>query len=164
MTLTDVTFTTEQVDDETRRVVQCTWKVSPFTAVQAETLGIRTLLFERASGMPKPAIDAAVLRIAVPLQRMTVTLAPDQEVAGVVVNDVTVDDHLRVKVKRDRDPVLCDATIKVTFRYPSAADLLYIANGVNDTHFLSFDAEQGALAFGEDEAPPVVRPGVAAEW
>ena len=31
MTLTDVTFTTEVVDEETRRVVVCTFAIAPFT-------------------------------------------------------------------------------------------------------------------------------------
>lgn len=175
MTLAGVNFTTEVVDDETRRIVECTFKLSPFTPTQAEALNVRSLLFEAGSSLLKPAIDAAVLQIAVPVQRLTFAMAPDQ-VGRIIFDDVKVDEKLRIKVKRDRDPVVCDATLKVNFRYPSADDLLYVASGVNDTHYLTFAPLQGALGLTPESEPqpprlrqrPIeagdeLRPGVHAE-
>jgi hypothetical protein len=155
-TLTDVTFTTEEVDDETRRVVVCTFVLSPFTPAQAGALNVRSLLFEAATSLPKAALDTAILSVSMPLQRLTLAMAPDQG-GGIVFEDVQWTEKLRVKTKRDRDPVTCDATFKVNFRYPSATDLLALANGVNDQHYLTFEPTQGDLLTTEAqvaETPP----------
>lgn len=176
MTLTKVTFTTEEVDDETRRVVECTFALAPFTPAHAEVLNVRSLLFDAGTSLPKTAIDAAVLRISVPPQRLTFRMAPDQVGGMVVFADVKIDETLRIKAKRDREPVVVDATLKVNFVYPSPEDLFYLANGVDDTHYLTFEAEQLALGLaGDAEAQPPrlrqqaieagdeLRPGVHAE-
>jgi hypothetical protein len=86
-----------------------------------------------------------------PLQRLTLAMAPDQG-GGLTFDNVQLVEKMRVKTKRDRDPVVCDATFKVNFRYPSAADLLALANGVNDQHYLTFEAEQGDLLTTEAQA------------
>jgi hypothetical protein len=178
MTLSDVTFTTEEIDEETRRVVVCTFGIVPFTGAQAEALCVRSLLFDQTSGQPKEAIETIVLNIDMPLQRLTFAMAPDQADRRIVLANVKIESKLRAKVKRDRDPLMVDAVLKVSFHYPSAAELLYIANGVNDTHYLTFEPEQGDLLTAETEpvappkrrrgAPPVaegdeLRPGVHAE-
>lgn len=161
MTLTDVTFTTEEEDDATHRVVVCTFAISPFTSAQAEALAVRSLLFDTETGLPKEAIDTIVLNIAMPLQRVSFAMAPDQERRRIVIPDVAIDEKLRAKVKKDRDPLAVDATLKISFRYPDANVLLYIANGVNDVHYLTFEAQQGDLL--ADHAGEELRPGVLAE-
>jgi hypothetical protein len=153
MTLTDVTFTTEEVDEETRRIVVCTFGIVPFTGAQADALNVRSLLFDLASGQPKEAIETIVLNIDMPLQRLTFAMAPDQADRRIVLPNVKIESKLRAKVKRDRDPMMVDAVLKVSFHYPTAAELLYIANGVNDTHYLTFEPEQGDLLTTEADAP-----------
>jgi hypothetical protein len=156
MTLSDVTFTTEEVDEETRRIVVCTFGIVPFTGAQADALNVRSLLFDATTGQPKEAIETIVLNIDMPLQRLTFAMAPDQEDRRIVLPNVKIETKLRAKVKRDRDPLMVDAVLKISFHYPSAAELLYIANGVNDTHYLTFESEQGDLltAVEPDAAPP----------
>ena len=165
MTLTDVTFTTEEVDEETRRVVVCTFALAPFTPAQASALNVKSLLFDSSSGRPKEAIETIVLHIAVPLQRVTFAMAPDQTDRRIVFDSVKIEEKLRAKVKRDRDPLTVEAVLKLSFRYPDADELLYIANGVLDTHYLTFEAEQGDLLTSPDEdkpAPPARKRGQAA--
>lgn len=159
MTLTDVTFTTEEIDKEVRRVVVCTFAIVPFTGVQADALNVRSLLFDATTGTPKEAIETIVLHIAMPLQRMTWAMAPDQTDRRIVFEAVKIEEKLRAKVKRDRDPLMVDATLKVSFSYPTAAELLYIANGVNDTHYVTFEEEQRDLLTSDVDE---VRPGVVA--
>lgn len=160
MTLSDVTFTTEEIDKETRRVVVCTFTLVPFSGAQAEALNVRSLLFDATTGQPKEAIETIVLNIAMPLQRMTFAMAPDQTERRIVILNAKIEEKLRAKVKRDRDPLMVDATLKVSFSYPSATELLYIANGVDDTHYMTFEPEQGDLLTAPvgDE----IRPGVHA--
>lgn len=176
MLLADVTFTTEVADAETRRIVVCTFALMPFTTQHANDLNVRSLVFD-SQGLPKPSIEQMILRVDVPPQRLTFAMAPDLASQRVVMRDVDIESRLRVKVKQDRDPPAVEAVMKVSFHYPSAEDLLYIANGVNDTHYLTFESEQGDLltsvvedsegtvprhvarADGADE----IRPGVFAE-
>jgi hypothetical protein len=64
---------------------------------------------------------------------------------------VEIDPQVRVKIKQDRQPADVEATLKVNFVYPTADELLYIANGVNDTHYLTFEPEQGDLLTAAEE-------------
>lgn len=150
MMLTDVTFTTEEIDDETHRVVDCTFKLAPFSGAQAEALHIRSLLFD-SKGLPKDAIETIVAHIGMPDQRVTFAMAPDQGEHRVVLMNVAIGDKLRAKVKRDREPFSVEAAIHIRFAYPTAEQLLYLANGVNDTHYLTFEPEQGDLLTSDDD-------------
>lgn len=164
MTLADVRFTTEVVDEETRRVVICSLAMAPFTPAQASDLNVRSLVFD-TGGQPKPAIETIVLRVDLPLQRLAFAMAPDQFDRRIQFTDVAIDPKLRVKIKRDRgDTPVCEAVMKVNFRYPSAEDLLYLANGVTDTHYLTFEPEQGDLLTATPDQPvaPKRRRGGAA--
>jgi hypothetical protein len=157
MTLTDVTFTTEVVDEETRRVVVCTLAIAPFTLAQANALNVRTVLFDATSGLLKEAIATVVLNIGVEDQRLTFAMSHDQGERRIALPGVVIDDKLRVKVKWDREPAVCEATLKIRFAYPTADQLLYIANGVNDTHYLTFEPEQGDLLTDAADAQPTRR-------
>ena len=156
MTLKKVTFTTETVDEETRRVVVCSFGIAPFTPDHAADLQVKSLVFD-SNGLPKQAIETVMLRVNVPLQQLTFAMAPDQEERRVVLRTVAIDSPVRVKIKQDRTPADIEATIKVNFVYPTADELLYIANGVNDTHYLTFEPEQGDLLTDEADLPPVRR-------
>jgi hypothetical protein len=166
MVLSNVEFTTEVVDEETRRIVVCTFNVVPFTAELAEDLHVRSVLFDATTGQPKEAIEAVVLSVDAPLQLMTFAMAPDQTDLRIQMPDAQIESKLRVKIKHDRDPLMVEAALKVSFHYPSATDLLYIANGVNDTHYMTFEPMQGDLldATVHDGGDGVeLRPGVFAE-
>jgi hypothetical protein len=138
--------------------VVCTFGIVPFTGAQADALNVRSLLFDGTSGQPKDAIETIVLNIDMPLQRLTFKMAPDQGEARIVLPNVKIESKLRAKLKRDRDPLMVDAVLKVSFHYPSAAELLYIANGVNDTHYLTFEPEQGDLLTSASLDAPADRP------
>lgn len=155
MTLTDVTFTTEVEDEETRRIVICTFALVPFTSAHAEALNIRSLLFDASSGTLKPAIEAVVALISMEDQRLTFAMTPDQQDRRIVLPNVRIEEKLRAKVKHDREPAACEAVLKISFAYPTPDVLMYIANGVNDTHYLTFEAEQGDLLTAEDDNEPV---------
>lgn len=144
MTLTDVTFTTEVEDEETRRIVVCTFAIAPFTPAHADDLNVRSLLFDSSTGLLKPAIETVVLNISAPDQRLTFRMVPDAR-PSLVLPNVAIDEKLRAKVKRDREPSVCEAILKISFAYPTAEQLLYIASGVNETHWLTFEPEQGDL-------------------
>lgn len=156
MVLASVSFGTEVIDEETRRVVECVFHIAPFTAAQAEALNIRSVLFD-SSGSPKPALETLVANISVEDQRLTFAMTPDQTERRIILANVEIDGKLRAKVKRDREPSVCEAVMKILFAYPTADQLLYIANGVNDTHYLTFEPEQGDLLTAEDDAEPIRR-------
>ena len=158
MTLTDVTFTTEEVDKEVHRVVECAFAIAPLTPDAAAALDVEGFLFDGDTRRPLEAIETIVLNIAMPQQKLTFAMAPDQTDRRIVLRDVTIEPKLRAKVKHDRDPIVVEAVLKVTFRYPTADELLYIANGVNDVHYLTFEDMQLDLPLGEE-----LRPGVHAE-
>src|SRR5262245_41100002 len=159
MTLTNVTFTTEEIDKEIHRVVVCTLLLAPFTPEQADALYVKKLLFDK-NGHPLKEIETIVLNIEMPPQQLTFAMAPDQTERRIVMHDVTIEEKLRAKVKHDRDPVALEAVLKISFRYPTADELLYIANGVNDVHFLTFEDQQLSLPMKDGEQ---LRPGVYAE-
>ena len=146
MILKNVTFDTEVVDDETRRVVACAFSIAPFTPALAEALNVRHFCFD-SKGLPRPELDNAVLDVTIPNQRLSFAMAPDQGDPSLVLTDVAIENKLRVKVKRDRDPASVEAILKVDFYYPTAEDLLYIANGVNDQHFLTFEPQEPVMDF-----------------
>lgn len=162
MTLTDVTFTTEEVDKEVHRVVVCTFLIAPFSSAQAQALFVKEFLFDPITHQPIEAIETIVLNITMPTQRVTFAMAPDQVQRRIVLQHVDIEPKLRAKVKRDRDPIVAEAILKISFRYPTADDLLYIANGVNDVHYLTFEDQQPRLALADDEGDEL-RPGVFAE-
>jgi hypothetical protein len=155
MTLSDVNFTTETVDEETRRIVICTFSLVPFTAAHAEALNVRTLLFDASTGTLKPALEAVVALINMDEQRVTFAMSPDQQDRRIVLPNVRIEEKLRAKVKHDREPAVCEAVLKVSFVYPTPDVLMYIANGVNDTHYLTFEPEQGDLLTAEDDNEPL---------
>jgi hypothetical protein len=159
LTLAAVTFTTEELEEERKRVMVMTWTIGPFTPALAEALNVRSLIY--SGGQVKDAIESMVIATAVPLQRLTFAMAPDQVERRIVLRDVVVLERLRVKVNHDRDPVEVVATLKTSAPFPDAETLMYLANGVTDTHYLTFEAEQGDLltAVEEDAAPaPPRRP------
>lgn len=155
MTLSDVSFTTEVEDEETRRIVICTFAIAPFTPAMAEALNIRSLLFDASTGTLKPALDAVTALISHEDQRLTFKMTPDQPDARLVLPNVRIEEKLKAKVKHDREPEVCEAVLKVSFVYPTPDQLMYIANGVGDTHYLTFEPEQFDLLTAEDDAEPI---------
>jgi hypothetical protein len=82
-------------------------------------------------------------------------MAPDQAERRIVLPNVRIENHLRAKVKHDRDPAVLEAVMTVSFSYPTADQLLYIANGVGEVHYLTFEPEQFDLLTAEDDNEPL---------
>jgi hypothetical protein len=142
MYLEDVTFRTEPVGEETKKVVVCSFQIQPFTSELAESLGVRGELFSLSDGEPKKVIESVVLHVDEPVQRMAFSRAPDIA-PSLTILDVKVNPHL--KVRRDKEGPVLSALLKVSFYYPTGPELLYVANGVNEQHFMTFEAQQGDL-------------------
>jgi hypothetical protein len=140
--LEDVTFRSEAIGDETKKLVVCSFQLQPFTSEQAETLGVMQELFSVSDGEPKRVIESITLHLDEPLQRLSFARAPDVA-PSLVISDVKVSPHL--KVRRDKEGPVLAALLKVSFYYPTGAELLFIANGVNEQHFLTFEPQQGDL-------------------
>jgi hypothetical protein len=176
MTLTDVRFTIETLDEDERRVIVMTFTIAPFTAPLADDLNIKSVLFA-AGGTPKDAFETVVVHIDAPLQWLTFAMGPDETEHRIVLPEVTVIGRLKAKVKRDREPFTMDVAIEFSVRHLDAETLLYIANGVNATHYLTLDPEQSDLLTGMTDGRPrrggrgmpaidagdELRPGVQAE-
>jgi hypothetical protein len=155
LVLKNVNLGVEVTDDETHRVVECTFELAPFTPAHAEAFAVKSLLFG-GDGLPKPNMDAATLKLSEPLQRVTWHAAPDAP-PRIVTLDTRVDAKLHVKLKSDREPACYTATLKLNFPYPTAEDLLYVASGLKDQHTLLFEPMTGELYAAEEretrEAP-----------
>lgn len=158
-TLANVTFTTEDTDDGARRIVVMTFTLAPFTTAQAEAVAVRSLLFA-SNGRPKEAIESAILHIDLPLQRLTFAMAPDQTETRIVFADVQVESQWKIKINQATEAV--QASFKATMAYPTATDLLYLASGVGDTHYLTFEPEQGDLLTAVPADAPPRRRGMSA--
>lgn len=149
--LRDVTFKTETVDGETRKIVVCSFTSQPFTREMANDLEIARHLFA-ADGEPLNDVISAQLAISMPVQQMTLKMAPDAT-PRFVIADVEV--SKAVSVRKDKEGPVFAANFAVNFRYPEADTLLYLANAVNSQLFVTLDTQQGSLGLapGTDEKP-----------
>jgi hypothetical protein len=156
VTLAGVCFRVEVLDDEeAHRICVCTLALSPFTGAHADALNMRSLLFDHA-GMLKESIAALTVNIAIPDQQLSLAALPEST-RRIVLPSVRIGEKLRVSVKQDRDPVVCEATMKVSFLYPSPDVLAFVANAVADTLFATFAPEQRDLLTAEDDGEVVLR-------
>lgn len=156
LTLLSLSFGVDEIDEESRRVVVATFGCTPFSPALADELGVRSLLFDASSGTLKSALESVTANIHVDDQRVSIRSVPDADVRLVLMN-VAIDDKLKAKVKRDREPAVCEAIIKLRFAYPTADQLLTLANAVSDTLYLTFEPEQGDLLTAQDDAEPIRR-------
>jgi hypothetical protein len=155
VTLGALCFKTEVGDDEElHRVVVATLLIAPFTLAHADDLNMRTLLYDSSTGTPKEAIESLVVHIAVPDQQLALARIPGAD-PFLVLPCVAVEDKLRVRLKHDRDPIACEATIRVSCLYPHADALLALASVVNDTLYCTFTSVQLDLLTAEDDAEPI---------
>lgn len=143
MYLRDVTFGTEKLSDETKKIVTCIFMLQPFTREQAEDLNVHSELFEISTGEPKAVVESVTLHLSVPLQRMSFAKAPELKRKSLTVDNVAIGGHL--KIRRDKEGPVYAATLSASFYYPSGDELLYIANGVNEQHFMTFASQQGDM-------------------
>jgi len=141
---------TRKDDDGNRiRVVQLTFMLQPFTPEMANDFGVKGRLFNINSGEPLPDIQSIKLKIAKPLQKMS--LAPAKDVAApVVVNEVDVQPFLSVTA--DREGPVFTAYFSVEFDYPTANDLLWLFQKVTEQLFATFEPAQGDMLTGEEAA------------
>lgn len=150
--LKDVTFTTETKDGEVRRVVNASFRIAPFTAELAETLGagVRERLFRRGNAEPVDEIAEIKFNLAEPLQTLKLKGAADVENDTLVIADVKVKPIIRVK--RDKETPTFEGNIDVNFVYPAANDLLFLVNCINN-QLVSNWSDQQASMLDDQEQP-----------
>jgi hypothetical protein len=152
--LKDLELGTEDVDQETRKIVKLKFEAQPFTREMADELGVAAELFlvkrQGTRDLPDPTVLAAKLAVHVPLQRMSFKRAPDTEVS-LVIDAVEVGPSL--KIRRDTERPEFAAIISVSFRYPSGEDLLYIASGYLEQFVMTFETMQADLLENAPKRP-----------
>jgi hypothetical protein len=149
--LRDVTFRVKDVNGENKKVVDCQFMIQPFKPEMAEELGLRSRLFNMSTGEPDPTIQSAELRINVPLQMLSIAMAPDSGEDRLALRHVRVSSTIRVR--RDKEGPVYAATFRVDFDYPTPNELLYLAHGINDQHFCTFATEQDSMLDDEGDEP-----------
>jgi len=142
LTLAAITFTTEDVDEETRRVMVLTWEITPLTTAIASALNIKSILFN--GDAPKEPIHTIAVRLDVPPQDVLIRSAPDMP-ASVHLRNVAIGPLLRAKVKRDREPAELAARFEMRSDYPDADTLLLLATAVETVQYVTCEPEQGDL-------------------
>lgn len=142
----------ETLDQETRKLLILEFEIQPFRREMAEELGLAYELFETSSGNPNDLLVDAKLKIDVPPQRMSFKMAPDATGGRVVLNDVAI--KKTIKIRADKEGPVLAAGLTATLRYPTADDLLYIMNGVNEQHFITFESQQRELPLGDGDQRP----------
>jgi hypothetical protein len=136
--LRDVTFSTEKEKEETRKIVTCQFVAQPFTPEMAGTVDVRPRLFNLSTGAPLADVLEAKLAVNVGRQKLSISMAPDTA-PSVVLRNVKIGPF---KIRADKEGPVFAATFPANFAYPSADDLLFLAHGVNEQHFVTFEAEQ----------------------
>lgn len=146
MVLKDVRFKTETVDDEERKVVVLALEIAPLGKKLAETLapGVVAKVF---NGDAKPAEDFAgcEVKLHADLVSAQIRKTSDSD-PSVELVDVQLGRTLKLKAD-DEDRYV--AALSASFRYPSAKDLLTIANAVGTQVWISMQTQQGSLLEAE---------------
>lgn len=153
----DVTFKTETIDGETRRIVVLAFKKEPFTKDDANALNITRHLFSADSGEPFSDFINGSYGIAVPLQTLEIASAPDAPTA-ITLRDVKVSGV--ISVRKDKENPVLAANLAVSFPYPEAKELLYLASSVNNQLFCTFQVQQEELALTTPEKPRLAQPSL----
>lgn len=133
---------TETVDGETRKRVELELLCQPFSSEMAKALEIAGNLFTKGSGDPIDDLVKCELKIAVPLQKMSIAMAPDTE-GALIIENVRFADTVKVRVDKE-SPVLA-ATFYVDFAYPTPEDLLSLFSAYLEQRFFTFETQQGSL-------------------
>lgn len=163
--LRDVTFKTKDVDGENKKVVVLTFMCQPFKPEMAAELDIKSRLFNASTGEPDPVMKSAECAISLPTQRVTFHAAPDSPNKRLEIEHARVSPT--IKVRKDKEGPVYAATFSIDFDYPTPDGLLFLAHGINDQHFVTFETEQGDMLEGAEDleernAGPELRPGVKA--
>jgi hypothetical protein len=153
--LRDVTFGTEKIDDTTKKIVTCVFMVQPFTRELAATVEMQNRLFGVSDGEPLPDVLRAELAGPAGLMQMQFRMAPDQSRTSLVVRNVKIGTF---KVRKDKEGPVYAAEFKASFFYPDPKELMFLANGVNEQHFVTFEAEQGDMLTDGKGAPRAAEP------
>lgn len=140
--LKDVTFTSETVDQETRRVCRLSFRIAPFGAELAQTLGdeVRRHLFKTTDGGAVDNIKEVKFTLTQQLQEMRLKFAADATRDAIVIADVRVSPELRVR--KDKETPTFEANFMVDFSYPTAPDLLSLVANINNQLIATFNDQQ----------------------
>lgn len=148
--LSDLSFKVDRTEEEKPRVVVCSCVVQPFTRQLADDLvpGIASKLFT-TGGDPATDILASRIACASELQRVWWFAAPDVEKAAMEIPDVKF--GTVVSIRKDGETPHYVATFTLQFAYPTAAQLLKLAHGLNTQFWLEFEQQQGELGLAPDQ-------------
>lgn len=148
--LKDVVFTTEVGKDLTRKVVSCVFMVQPFTRELAASVDMQNRLFSITDGEPLPDIIQATLAAPAGLKQMAFKMAPDQGRESMTARAVRIGPF---KIRKDKEGPVYACSFTASFYYPEPNDLMFLANGVNEQHFVTFNPEQDDMLTSAEGAP-----------
>lgn len=148
--LSDLSFKTDRSEEDKPRVVVCTCIVQPFTRALADDLahGIAGKLFTK-DGDPIADLLKVAFAIQTQLQHVWWYVAPDTDKPSMELVDVKVGQS--VSVRKDGETPHYAATFTLQFPYPTAAQLLKLAHGLNTQFWLEFEDQQGELDLAPDQ-------------
>lgn len=150
--LADLAFKIDRAVEDRPRVVVCSCVIQPFTRELADDVapGVAGRLFTR-DGEPAPDLLSAKVAVSVPLQRVRWYDTPDSPRPVLDLADTTVGRDVRVR--KDGETPHYAGTFSLQFPYPTAKELLTLANRVNTQFWLEFEAQQVPLELDTTNAP-----------
>lgn len=144
MYLRDLRFKTEQDDGDEVRIVVAAFRLAPFTPELCDVIAprVKTRIFGREGN---PVDDILTLTAGVHSGDMLMELhsAPDTTRPVMRLQYVQMDPKLRIR--RDRETPVFEATLLMSFAYPEAKHLLALAHALNTQMFVSLEDMQPAL-------------------
>lgn len=148
--LSDLSFKIDRGAEDKPRVVVCTCIVQPFTRAQADDLvpGVAGKLFN-TDGDPASDLLASRVAVAAELQRVWWYATSDSEKASMEIPDVRFGST--VSIRKDGETPHYAATFTLQFPYPTPAQLMKLAHGLNTQFWLEFEQQQGDLALAPDQ-------------
>lgn len=151
--LNDLSFKTDRTEEDKPRVVVCSCILQPFTRAMADDLaiGIGPKLFDK-QGEPTSDLLACRFAVASELQRVWWYVAPDTDKPSMEIPDVKF--GRSVSIRKDGETPHYACTFTLQFAYPTAAQLLKLAHGLNTQFWLELEQQQGELGLAPDQNDP----------
>lgn len=148
-----MTFKSERDNGESSKIIVCSFDVQPFTNEMANELDadIRAELFSLSTGEIKPKLKAVDFALDIPLCAVEFRMiGEDTMKPSLLLRNVKIEPILAVR--RDKEAPVFNASFRLNAQYPSAKELLWLADNITNQLFLTFEREQtDALDDGERE-------------
>ena len=145
----EVKFGVEKIDQETRKVCVTTFVVAIDPVMAARiNVALPSKLYDHGTG--EPCDDVAKMFEKLDVEQigphnLDLRMSPDQESPSVHVSDAKVRATGGVKVRRDKEHPVFEATLVVDFPYPAAKDLMFIAKQHADTVYATLTPMQPSM-------------------